>query len=392
MAFARASPFDRGGSEARDQPVYQPGKLDCLFGLPAEPGLDRGERFDRRGAERDQVEPETGIDPLQLAVEQAANMFRVAGRVRGGGRDPRRLPIRAIDREHDAARAKPGLAEAFAKLPGQLRKIRNRVLNRFREARLGDEPGRIAGGIHRLGHSPHHLVETDERIPGRIAAAKAPCQRQARHGGQRAGRLEAEAFENLHGLRVQPEGPDRKRRHAGGEVFGSADLARGAQTRKCPSRSVSGSSGQAAGKTEPGQSFLDVAQHRGFAAPQMVRASRVHHDAGRPVHGGPRTPAAGPQHELLQGIDVPANLGLLHEQPGAESSHVGDTSSLPDARLFRGAVGGMDHRTVGAIAGERYRQVPGRHFSSPVRSPPPAFDGEAREPDRCHPAHDLIPA
>ena len=52
----------------------------------------------------------------------------------------------------------------------------------------------------------------------------------------------------------------------------------------------------------------------------------------------------------------------------------------------------MDDRTVGAIAGERYRQVPERRFIPPVRSPLPTFDGEAREPDRRHPVHDWIPA
>ena len=175
MAIEQSGAFDRRSPEARDQPVRQPGKLNRLFGLPAEPGLDRRERLDRRGTQRDQVEPETRIDLLQLAVEQAANMFCVAGRVRRGGRNPRRLPIRAIDREHDVARAKPGLTEAFAELPGQFRKIGYRILDRFREARLGGEPGWIAGGIYRLGRTPHHLVETDERIPGRISAAKPPC-------------------------------------------------------------------------------------------------------------------------------------------------------------------------------------------------------------------------
>ena len=84
MAGLQHRVLNRLCPKPRRKPVDQLRQMHILRRRPVQPGLQHGKRFNHARIQRDQIKAVTGVDPIQLALEQGVQMMRIAA---GAGDD-----------------------------------------------------------------------------------------------------------------------------------------------------------------------------------------------------------------------------------------------------------------------------------------------------------------
>ncbi len=369
VARGRIGAAQGAGAKPRGEPVDQAGQLGPVILAPVKAGLDGAQVFNHRGGKGDEIKAKARINPLEPPLEKAAKVIGIAAGAGGDGAHRRDLAIGAKDAHRNTPCAKPRRCEAAAELAAELWQPSGRILHRLGEAALHGKARRVFAGAHRLGQTPHDLIEPQERVLRQWGAGKAAGERDTRDSGEIPDPPKAQPLQKKHSLRRKAQ-----RRHRQGsddlrQRFGRAEAARRGIAGQRPGRAVGGRGGGRGADPQRRELFLHRSQHRRLAAHQVVRAGGVHHQPRRParrrggggkVGGGPRAPAPRPENQPVQRGVITCEVGVIDAQFGAERPHVDDPRSGGNSRLLGGAVGGVDHRPVRAFGGERLRDVFGR--------------------------------
>ena len=105
MAFTPRRPRNLLGAQPRCQPVKQGRHIAPCVPTTVQMILMQGQRLNPQRLERQQIEPETGVDPVQLAGQQPQQMRRVTRRTGGSHITAAPFTIDAVNRQPQHPRA-----------------------------------------------------------------------------------------------------------------------------------------------------------------------------------------------------------------------------------------------------------------------------------------------
>jgi hypothetical protein len=215
--------------------------------------------------------------------------------------------------------------------------------------------------------------------------------------------LEAEPFEQQHGVGIEPQGAHGQGGEPGGEHWRVRDvqgLARVAGER--PGSTDGGRDRDPRRKAAAAQALRHVAEQRRLAAEQMRGARDVDEQAVRIVGRGPGRPALRPQGEAGERGGVAPGIGGFGDQFGADRARIGQPLAGAEARLPRGRVERGEDEAVRALGDQReglvgrgcIRRGPiGRARVRRACGPPqPVVHRQVRQEDGDHPLHARRPS
>ena len=323
MTFHRRGAPDAGLAQAVGQPVDQRREalLDRGLASGIQPRLPPRRRLHRVGRQGHHLDAEARVDGLQPGREQLGDPRGVTARQRQADAERQGLAVQPVEADLELSRPEPLRFQPGAKSRGHVEGDAGHVIRRA--DRLGEgqagEPGggRTAEGERLLG-APQRLVQAGQR-----GLTEAAGERRAGNLQQLADAAQAQPFDLRPGLRLQPQG----RRRQGGQQRGlparRRDGAVLAEPRQRPGRARRVGDGAAEGQAIGEQPGLEVGQHRGLPAPQVIDPADIEEQAIRRIgrHGG-REPHA-PVRQRGQRRGVGFRLGLGGSQFGDQGKGVG---------------------------------------------------------------------
>ena len=302
-------------AEPHGQPVDAGRKAGAMvFRRRLQVPLAEVERFGPRGAHPHALDPEAGVDIVELGGEQAADMRGIAG---GGGHFQAaddHLSIHAPDADLQPARALSLRLQLARHVGGKVAHHlveQVAVADRFDQAALHQRHLRRDHRQQRLGHLAEQLVEPHQRVRGRRAAVAEPAVERiaalalGKAVGQVADPLQAEPAQDDQHILVEPQGRHGqagKPRHR--IVIGGKDRAVRTVVGKRPGRACRGRDGEPRRQPALREQRRRIGQQPLLAREQVRRAGDIHQQRIGRVHRRPRAPALRPRGKPFEEVEI----------------------------------------------------------------------------------------